>query len=128
MSLIQKARLTFLGIDDELKNDTNSIYTTQINSSFFPVPAVLDPALAPAVDGVQYGFEAVNFTTRLNTKRYKYTIGGSLKNLNLTKNAKIIIESICIPNVISQTFLQSKCVNNVILKLKGINNNFIWDS
>ena len=41
MSLIQKARLTFLGIDDELKNDTNSIYTTQINSSFFPVPAVV---------------------------------------------------------------------------------------
>ena len=85
MSLIQKARLTFLGIDDELKNDTASIYSTQINSSYYPVPAAVAPAAATAVDGVRYGVEAVGFTTRLNTKRYRYTIGGSLKNLNLTK-------------------------------------------
>ena len=39
MTYVQKARLTFLGIDDELKNDATSVYTTNINSSFFPIPA-----------------------------------------------------------------------------------------
>jgi hypothetical protein len=33
MTYVQKARLTFLGIDDELKND--AIYTTNLNSCFF---------------------------------------------------------------------------------------------
>ena len=39
-----------------------------------------------------------------------------------------MIESICIPNVMSESFIQSKCVNNIILKMKGVNNNCIWDS
>ena len=38
MTYVQKARLTFLGIDDELKNDASSVYSTVINSSFYPVP------------------------------------------------------------------------------------------
>ena len=38
MTYVQKARLTFLGIDDELKDDASSVYSTVINSSFFPVP------------------------------------------------------------------------------------------
>ncbi len=42
MTYVQKARLTFLGIDDELKNDTTSVYTTNLNSSFFPVPAAVN--------------------------------------------------------------------------------------
>jgi hypothetical protein len=42
MSYVQKARrLTFLGIDDELKNDTSSVYSTNLNSSFYPVPAAV---------------------------------------------------------------------------------------
>ena len=41
MTYVQKARLTFLGIDDELKDDTTSVYTTDISSSFFPVPAAI---------------------------------------------------------------------------------------
>ena len=32
MTYVQKARLTFLGIDDELKNNASSVYTTPINS------------------------------------------------------------------------------------------------
>ena len=34
MSYKQVCRLTFLGIDDELKNDTSSVYSTALNSSF----------------------------------------------------------------------------------------------
>ncbi len=34
MTYVQKARLTFLGIDDELKNDPTSVYTTNLNSFF----------------------------------------------------------------------------------------------
>jgi hypothetical protein len=49
-------------------------------------------------------------------------------NLKLSQKAKIVIESICIPNVMSESFIQSKCVNNIILKMKGINNTCIWDS
>jgi hypothetical protein len=41
MTYVQKARLTFLGIDDELKNDTTSVYTTNLNSSLFPIPTAI---------------------------------------------------------------------------------------
>jgi hypothetical protein len=34
MTYKQVCRLCFLGIDDELKNDASSVYTTNINSSF----------------------------------------------------------------------------------------------
>jgi hypothetical protein len=35
MTYEQKARLTFLGIDDELKDDATSVYSTNINSFSF---------------------------------------------------------------------------------------------
>ena len=35
MTYVQKARLTFLGIDDELKNYASSVYSTNLNSSFY---------------------------------------------------------------------------------------------
>ena len=38
MTYKQVCRLCFLGIDDELKDDATSVYTTDISSSFFPVP------------------------------------------------------------------------------------------
>ena len=126
--MIQKAKITLLGIDDELKNDETSIYTTNINSSYFPVPPAVAPAAAPVIDGVQFGMEAVAFTTRKNTKRYKYNMNTYFNNLKLSSKAKIVIESICIPNIMSDTFLQSKSINNIILKMKGINNTCIWDS
>lgn len=126
--MIQKAKITLLGIDDELKTDATSIYTTNINSSYFPVPAAIAPAAAPVIDGVQFGVEGVPFTIRKNTKRYRYNMNTFFNNLKLSSNAKIVIESICIPNIMSETFLQSKSINNIILKMKGINNTHIWDS
>ncbi len=38
MSYKQVYRLTFLGIDDELKNDASSVYSNVLNSSFYPLP------------------------------------------------------------------------------------------
>lgn len=122
---MKKARFMFFGIDDELKDDSSSIYTTTINSSKFPVPA---PPSTFLVDLVEYSYEAVAFATRKNTKRYRFSINNSFKNLKLTTKAKLVIESICIPNVISQSFLQSKCVNNIVVKMLNIPNNLIWDS
>lgn len=126
--MIQKAKLTILGIDDELKNDTNSIYTTNINSSYFPVPTAVAPVSGQVIDGINFGIDAVAFTSRKNTKQYRYNMNTYFNNLKLSPKAKIIIESICIPNVMSDSFTQSKCVNNIILKMKGVNNNCIWDS
>ncbi len=57
MTYVQKARLTFLGIDDELKNDATSVYTTNINYSFFPVPTTITAATAPIYEDQQYGVE-----------------------------------------------------------------------
>jgi hypothetical protein len=129
--MIQKAKITVLGIDDELKNDETSIYTTEIKSSYFDVPPERDPANpleAIVIDGVSFGMEDVNFETRKNTKRYRFNMNTYFNNLKLSSKAKIVIESICIPNVMSESFTQSKCVNNIVLKMKGINNTCIWDS
>ena len=128
MSYIQKARLTFLGIDDELKNDANSVYSTNLNSSFFPVPAAVAIAAAPVYEGQQYGVKAVTFTQRTNTKIMRFSLNGALNNVNLSNKAKIIIESVTIPNILSHTFKQSKCVNNIQLRLRGLSKNLSWDS
>jgi len=123
-----KARIVCYGIDDELRDDESSIFSTFINSTTYPVPTAISPNLAPPIEGTRTGIEAVNFAQRRNTKRYKFSLNPNMKNLSLSKNAKLIIESITIPNVINDLYLQSKCVNNVVLKLKGINNHNIWDS
>jgi len=128
MTYVQKCRLTFLGIDDELKNDTGSIYSTELNSSYYPVPAAVAVAAATAYDGQKYGIDAVTFTKRLNTKRMKFSLNGALNNINLSNKAKIVIESVTIPNILSQTFRQSKCVNNIQLRLRGLSKNVSWDS
>lgn len=57
-----------------------------------------------------------------NTKMFKFTIDNNYKYLKLTKNAKLAIESIYIPNILSKSFMDNKNNNNVILKLKGISN------
>lgn len=126
--MIQKAKITLLGIDDELKDTADSIYTTTINSSYFPIPTAVAPASGQVIDGINIGIDAVAFTTRKNTKRYKFDMRNYFNNLKLSPKAKIIIESICIPNVMSESFIQSKSVNNIVLKMKGINNYSIWDS
>ena len=121
----QKARLYFFGIDDELKNDESSIYTTNINSSLFPAPQADSDQI---IDGVTFRTKASGFTTRKNTKRYRFTLNNHFKSLKLSQKAKLVIESITIPNVLSQSFLQSKNVNNIVLKLMNIPNNNVWDS
>jgi len=128
MSYKQVCRLTFLGIDDELKNDTTSVYTTNLNSSFFPIPTAIAAAAAPTYESQQYGVQAVTFTQRTNTKRMRFSLNGALNNLNLSNKAKIIIESVTIPNILSHTFKQSKCVNNIQLRLRGLSRNISWDS
>lgn len=128
MEYIQKGRIVCLGIDDELKNDESSIFTTEINSSKFPVPIAVLPSATTTIDGVNFGVEAVAFTQRKNTKRFRFTLNSQFKNLKLTKQSKLVIESICLPNVMSNSFIQSKSCNNIILKMKGIPNNNLWDS
>ena len=128
MTYVQKARLTFLGIDDELKNDTTSVYTTDISSSFFPVPAAVASNAAIEYESQKYGVQAVTFTQRTNTKRMRFSLNGALNNLSLSNKAKIIIESVTIPNILSHTFKQSKCVNNIQLRLRGLSRNISWDS
>jgi hypothetical protein len=128
MSYVQKARLTFLGIDDELKNDTSSVYSTNINSSFYPIPAAATAASSTAYEGQKYGVKAVTFTQKTNTKRMRFSLNGALNNINLSNKAKIIIESVTIPNILSHTFKQSKCVNNIQLRLRGLSKNLSWDS
>jgi hypothetical protein len=131
MTFIQKARLTFLGIDDELKNDASSVYTTPINSSFFPVPVDISSNLATEYQYQRYGVRmdpSNNFVQRSNTKRMKFSLNGALNNITLSNKAKIIIESVTIPNVLSHTFKQSKCVNNIQLRLRGLSKNISWDS
>ena len=132
MTYVQKARLTFLGIDDELKDDATSVYTTNLNSSFFPVPAVVNVGtgvgVAPTYENQQYGVRQVDFTQRTNTKRMRFSLNGALNNINLSNKAKIIIESVTIPNILSHTQKQSKCVNNIQLRLRGFSKNISWDS
>ena len=128
MTYKQVCRLCFLGIDDELKNDITSVYTTNLNSSFYPVPGAVAVGAATAYEGQQYGVQAVTFTQRTNTKRMKFSLNGALNNINLSNKAKIIIESVTIPNILSHTFKQSKCVNNIQLRLRGLSKNVSWDS
>jgi len=128
MTYVQKCRLTFLGIDDELKNDSTSVYTTNINSSLFPVPAAVAIATATEYEDQKYGVAAVTFTQRTNTKRFKFSLNGALNNINLSNKAKIIIESVTIPNILSHKYKQSKSKNNIQLRLRGLSRNTSWDS
>ena len=128
MSYKQVCRLTFLGIDDELKNDASSVYTTDISSSFFPIPAAIAALTVPDYESQRYGVKAVNFTKKTNTKRMRFSLNGALNNINLSNKAKIIIESVTIPNILSHTFKQSKCKNNIQLRLRGLSKNVSWDS
>jgi len=121
----QKARITLFGIDDEEKNNADSIYTTVINSTYFPAPQADS---VKTIDGVTFRTKAAGFTERKNTKRYRFTLNNHLKSLKLTKKAKLVIESITLPNVLSESFLQSKNINNIVLRMKNIPNHHIYDS
>jgi hypothetical protein len=126
MSYVQKARLTFLGIDDELKNDASSVYSTVINSSFYPLPAA--PVFQVQADGATTGNSPLAFTQRNNTKRLRFSLNGAFNDLKLSNRAKLVIESVTVPNVINMRFRQSKCVGNILLRLHGLNRANSWDS
>ncbi len=74
MTYVQKARLAFLGIDVKLKNDATSVYTTNLNSSLFPIPTAITAAAATAYEDQSYGVAAVTFTQRTNTKQFKFSL------------------------------------------------------
>jgi len=121
----QKARITLFGIDDEEKHNSDSIYTTVINSTYFPAPRADS---VKTIDGVTFTTKAAGFTTRKNTKRYKFTLNHHLKSLKLSNKAKLVIESITLPNILSESFLQPKNINNITLRMMGIPNHHIYDS
>jgi hypothetical protein len=73
MSYVQKARLTFLGIDDELKKDTSIVSSTNLNSSFYPIPSAVAIAAAPTYERQQYRIQAVTFTQQKNTKGVRFS-------------------------------------------------------
>jgi hypothetical protein len=126
MSYKQVCRLTFFGIDDELKNDASSVYSTVINSSFYPIPA--NAVFAVAADGSNIANTGLKFTQRNNTKRLRFSINGALNDLKLSDKAKLVIESVNIPNIINMKYRQSKSVGNISLKLHGLNRANTWDS
>ena len=109
MTYKQVCRLCFLGIDNELKNDASSVYTTDISSSFFPIPTAVTAPNAAEYENQRYGVEAVGFTKRTNTKRMRFSLNGALNNINLSNKAKIIIESVTIPDILSHMLQQSIC-------------------
>ncbi len=126
MSYVQKARLTFLGIDDELKDDTTSVYSTVINSSFYPLPTV--PVFKVDAAGAAMVAPNLAFTQRNNTKRLRFSLNGVFNDLKLSSKAKLVIESVTVPNIINMSYRQSKCVGNISLKLHGLNRANSWDS
>ncbi len=84
-------RLNFFGIDDELNAEPSSYYNTK--------------------------FKLFN-NTELNTKLLRFRIN-NLRDLKLSQNAKLILESCYIPTVI-ETGLDIKHNSNVILKFKNV--------
>jgi len=126
MSYVQKARLTFLGIDDELKNDTSSVYSTNLNSSFYPVS--VGAVFKVDANGAAVTAPNLEFTIRNNTKRLRFSLNQTFNDLKLSPKAKLVIESVTVPNIINMDYRQSKCVGNILLKLHGLNRANSWDS
>ena len=87
----QVARLTFLGIDDELKDDATSYYNTK--------------------------FKLFN-NNEINTKLLRFRIN-NLRDIKLSQNAKLILESVYLPAIIDNN-LDIKHNSNIILRLKNI--------
>jgi hypothetical protein len=50
----------------------------------------------------------------------RYSLNGALNNISLSNKAKIIIESVTIPIILSHIYKQSKCVDNIQLRLRGL--------
>lgn len=98
----QVARITLFGNDDILLNDVNSIYKTNLRGGFH--------------------------TNEMNTKLMRFKLDGNIQNLQLSKNCKLVLESVFLPNLYdydNTTHLfgaDKKNVGNISLRMKGINN------
>ena len=95
----QVARLTFLGADDELNNVASSYYNTK--------------------------FKLFN-NTEVNTKLLRFRIN-NLRDIKLSQNAKLILESIYLPTIIDNAF-DIKHNSNIVVKFKNISDSKSYDS
>ena len=68
------------------------------------MPAAVAIADATEYESQKYGVKDVTFTQKTNTKRMRFSLNGALNNINLSNKAKIIIESVTIPNILSHIF------------------------
>jgi len=98
----QVARITLYGSDDLLLNDANSRYETQLKGGFH--------------------------TDQINTKRMKFKLDGNIQNLQLSKNCKLVLESVFLPNLFDYDNTtgafgaDKRNLGNISLRMKGINN------
>jgi hypothetical protein len=95
----QVCRLNFFGIDDECNDIASSYYNTK--------------------------FKLFN-NTEINTKLLRFRIE-NLRDIKLSQNAKLILESVYIPCVINND-LDIKHNSNIILRLKNISDTKCFDS
>ena len=95
----QVARLTFLGIDDELKDDATSYYNTK--------------------------FKLFN-NNEINTKLLRFRIN-NLRDIKLSQNAKIVLESANISTVEDSSF-NIKHNSNISLRFKNLSDSNCYNS
>ena len=95
----QACRLSFSGIDDELNNVASSYYNTKFK--------LFD-------------------NTEINTKLLRFRID-NLRDIKLSQNAKLILESIYIPTIIDNN-LDIKHNSNIVVRLKNISDSNCFDS
>ena len=95
----QVCRLNFMGIDDELKDDASSYYKTK--------------------------FKLFN-NNEVNTKLLRFRIE-NLRDIKLSQNAKIILESLYISSV-EDTSLNIKHISNIILRFKNLSDSKCFNS
>jgi hypothetical protein len=95
----QVARLTFLGIDDELKDDATSYYNTK--------------------------FKLFN-NNEINTKLLRFRIN-NLRDIKLSQNAKIVLESANISTV-EDSSLNIKHNSNISLRFKNLSDSNCYNS
>jgi hypothetical protein len=119
--------LSLAEVQELYKGRVNLIKTISSKNFFKATDATR--LLTTTIDGNNYTISPVlQSFVKNNTKKYLFKLNGSIKNLNLSDKARLIIKSIYIPNIISQSFLQSKATNYVILKMKGINSTNLFES
>ena len=115
--MIQKARIVCYGANDELKNDASSIYSTDINSLNYPVPVAIAPNLAPIIDNIRTGVEAVNFTVTDNeAEGILYDINDVDKKFNLMVECLSSEDYPSIEDTVEQSVIDIEMDSTILLK------------